>query len=149
MLPMRPLRLQLGELLAADTTTLAPVAANKIALIAAAFTPGEDLTLGDLTLAAFTGSTPKAGAAGAQQTGIDPATHEQKITILAPAGGWRWECTAAPLTPEGIFGFALIDDGATDLLGVEEFPTPISIAEVGDFIDLGSVEITFVLQPMA
>lgn len=149
MVPTKALRLQLGELLAADLTTLAPVAANKIKLINAPFVESEGLALGDLSFATFTGSAAKAGASGAQQAGIDPATQEQKITNLAPAGGWRWECTATPGSPEDIYGYALVDDGNTTLLGTHMFPTAVSIAEEGDYIDLGAVEISFVLQPMS
>ena len=147
MLPMRDVRLQLGELLAADTTTLAPVAANKIALVAAAFTPSENLVIGDLTLATFTGSAPIAGAAGAQQVGNDPVTGEQVITILSPVGGYRFECSVAPASPEVIFGFALVDNAAALLLGVAVLASPITIRAVGDFVDLGAVEMRFVLQP--
>lgn len=149
MLPMKALRLALGELLAADIPTLAPAAANKIALIAAAFTEQEDLVLGDLTFATFTGSTPKAGAAGAQQAGINPLTGDQCITNLAPAGGWRWECTAAPAVPETIFGYALTDNAGAIVLAVEQLVDAIVVANIGDTIDLGAVQMTFVLQPMS
>lgn len=149
MLPMKPLRLKLGELLAADVPTLAPVAANKIALIAAPFNPSENMTPASLTLATFTGSAPLAGIAGTQQAGINPSTSEQIITILAPAGGWRWECTVAPGAPEGIYGYALLSDDDATLLGVKHLDTPVSIAGVGDFIDLGAVEMRFVLSPLS
>lgn len=150
LLPMQAVRLQLGALLAADTTTLAPaVSANKIALINAAFTPTENMTIGSLSFATFTGSSPKVGAAGTQGVGIDPATGEQLITILAPAGGWRFVCTVAPATPETIFGFALTDNAGAVLLGVELLPNPITIAVVNDEIDLGAVAMTFVLQPLS
>jgi len=148
MLPTRDVRTQLGELLAADTTTLAPAAANKIALISAPFSPNEDLEFADLTLATFTGSTPKAGAAGTQQVGIDPATGEQVITNLAPAGGWRWECTAAPTPPQSIYGFALVDNAVAVLLATEALATPVTITNVGDFIDLGAVKLTILASPI-
>ena len=149
MLPVKDMRLALGDLLAASVPWLAPVAANKIALIAAPFVMDENTVIGDLTLATFTGSTPKAGAAGAQQVGVDPATGDQVITNLAPAGGWRWECTVAPATEETIYGYALLDNAAAVLLGIQSLSTPIAIADVGDFVDLGAVEIRFVLQPMS
>lgn len=149
MLPMQALRIALGDLLAADVGTLAPVAANKIALIAANFALNENLVVGDLTLATFTGSTPKAGAAGAQQVGIDPLTGDQVITNLTPAGGWRWECTVAPGAPETIYGFALLDATLADLLGAALLDNPITITSVGDFVDLGAVTIRFVSQPMS
>jgi len=146
---MIDIRTALGDLLAADTSTLAPATANKIALIIADFTPDENLTVGDLTLATFTGSTPKAGAAGAQQVGINPLTGDQVITILTPAGGWRWECSSAPVTPEVVFGYALLDTTLATLIAVEKLTTSVSIANVGDFIDLGAVIMTFVNQPIA
>ncbi len=150
MLPMRTVRLQLGELLAADATTLAPATdANKIALIAAPFTPSENLVIGDLTLATFTGSTPKAGATGTQQAGIDPATSEQVITILSPVGGYRWECTSAPGSPEPIYGYALTTNDGSILLAVAMLPAPVNIGEVGDFIDLGAVTMRLVLNPIS
>lgn len=149
MLPMIDLRTQLGELLAADTTTLAPVAANEMVLVTSNTPPVETLVIGDLTLATFTGYAPKAGAAGAQQAGIDPATGEQVITVLAPVGGYRWECTAAPASPETIYGFALTDSTGATLLAYAQLATPVTISDVGDFIDLGAVTIRFVLQPMS
>lgn len=150
LLPTFAVRKQLGTLLAADTTTLAPATnANAIALINAAFTPNENLLIGSLSFATFVGSTPIDGATGAQGVGIDPATGEQIVTILAPAGGWRWTCTTAPITPETIYGYALTDHAGATLLGTALLTTPITISEVGDVIDLGAVEITFVAQPMS
>lgn len=150
MLPMAALRLKLATLLADDTSSLAPaVNANKIALVTSPFTPEETLTVADLTLASFTGSTPIAGAAGDQGVALDPVTGQQLITILAPAGGWRWVCTAAPATPQTIYGFALLDAALDTLLGVELLTTPVTISAVGQEIDLGAVTIDFVLQPMS
>lgn len=149
MLPMIALRLALGELLAADVATLAPVAANKIALVSVLFANNEGLVLADLTFASFTGSAPKAGAAGAQQAGVDPITGDQVITILVPAGGYRWECTVAPGTPQTIYGFALTDSTGATLLGASLLTTPVVITSVGDFVDLGAVTIRFVRNPMS
>lgn len=149
MLPMIALRQALGTLLAADVPTLAPVAANKIALVNAAFSLDENLVATDLTYAAFTGSTPKAGAAGAQGVGNDPLTGDQIITNLAPVGGWRWVCTVAPGAPETIFGFALLNSTLATLLGAAVLDTPITITNIGDEIDLGAVTIRFVQQPMS
>jgi len=150
MLPMLSLRLALGDLLAADANTLAPPTdANVIALISAPFTLNENLVVGDLTLATFDVSTPKAIATGDQQVGLDPATGEQKITILAPAGGFRWEVTTTDDLPQTIYGYALLTDGLAALLAAQTLPTPITLSAVTQFIDLGAVEITFVTQPMS
>lgn len=149
MLPMKALRLKLGTLLAADVPTLATVVANEIALIAAPITINENLVTADLTLATFTGSAPIAGTAGAQGTGTDPSTGDQVITILAPAGGWRFVCTVAPGAPETIYGYALTKTAGGDLLGAQLLPNPVTITNVGDEVDLGSVPITFVISPMS
>jgi hypothetical protein len=150
MLPMTPVRLQLGALLAADTTTLAPATANKVALYNTPTAINENLVPGSLSLATFTGSSPISGTAGAQGVGTDPATGDQVVTILAPAGGWRFVCTAAPVTPETIYGFALLDHTlAATLLAIAALPTPTTIVNVGDEIDLGSIPLTFVLQPIS
>lgn len=150
MLPVKSVRLQLGELLAADDTTLAPATdANKVALIASPFTPSENLVIGDLTLATFTGSTPLAGATGTQQVGVNPATGDQIITIKDPAGGYRWECSATPTAPETIYGFALMDNAGAVLLAVEAFDTPITISASGEEINLGTVKMTMVADPLS
>ena len=150
MIPMKELRLKLGTLLAADSATLAPAAdANEIALIKAAFNEDEDLVIGDLTLADFDGSTPIAGALGTQQTGIDPDTAEQRITIKDPLGGYRFITTGLTNLPQQIFGMALTNLAGTALLGVELFDEPITLTEVGQEINLGKVQMTMVLQPLS
>lgn len=150
MLPTRTVRLQLGELLAADATTLAPVAAaNKIALVMAAFVPSETLVIGDLTLATFDGSTAKAGAVGTQQVGNSPATGDQIITITEPIGGWRWETTGTTNLPQTIFGYALINDAANALFGTALLDEPLTLQETGQEINLGAVQMTLVLEPIS
>ena len=149
MLPMKALRLQIGELLAADTTTLAPVSANKIALLAADFSSNEDLTVADLTLADFDGSTPIAGASGTQLAGIDPLTGEQLVTIKEPAGGWRWEMSGLTVPVQTIFGYALLDSTLADLQAIQKLPAPITLDTVGQQIDIGAAVLRIVLQPVS
>ncbi len=152
MLAVEDLRLALGTALAADAATLAPPAnANKIALINAPFTPAETLDMAFFTpkLATFTGSTPLDAGVGAQNVGIDPATNQQSITMIEPAGGWRWVCTVAPTPSENIYGFILMDNGGTVLLAMEAFPAAINIKDVGHFVEIPWARLTFVLQPMS
>jgi len=150
MLPMLALRLQIGELLAADDTTLAPAAnANKMALIAAAFTPDEGLEEGDLTYASFDGSTPITGVVGTQQAGVDPATLDQIVTIKEPAGGWRWESTGVTNLPQTIYGFALLDNALAVLLAVASLDEPVTITAAGQEINLGACKLTIVQQPVS
>lgn len=148
MLPMVAVRLQLGELLAADDTTLAPAAnANKIALVISDTEPSEDLEAADLDLATFNGSTPLLGATGTQQVGLDPVTGEQIVTIKDPAGGYRWECGATPGAPETVFGFALFNNDLSTLLAYERLPDPISITAIGQEINIGKATIRIVTEP--
>lgn len=150
MLPMKAVRKQLGELLAADATTLAPAAdANTVALIKAAFVPDEAMVAADVTLADFDGSTPIAAAVGAQQAGIDPATGQQIITIKETAGGWRWETTGVTNLPQTIFGYGLFNDDQTVLLGLALLDSPLTLTEAGQEVNLGAVTMTMVDQPMS
>lgn len=150
MLPMRAERLLIGTLLAADAGSFAPaVSANKIALVMAAFTPNEDLTLGDLTLADFAGSTPLAGSTGAQLASVDPATDEQLITIKEPLGGWRWVTTALTNLPQTIYGYALVDSTIAAMYGVQALDVPITLTAVGQSIDLGAVVLRINQQPIS
>lgn len=149
MLPVRSMRLALGTLLASDIPTLAPVAANKVALIGADFTPGEDLVIGDLTLLTTASEAPIPGVAGAQLAGTDPTTNEQVITNKAPAGGWRWVGPTAPNPAFTIFGLALIDSTSSVLLGTMKLIEPVTLTLVTDFFDAGDIQIRFVVQPMS
>jgi len=148
MLPMKAVRLQFGELLAADTTTLAPaVNANKIALIANDFNLNELLEVADLTLADFDGSAPIAGATGTQLAGIDPLTGEQIVTVKEPIGGWRWEMTGLTVPTQTIFGYALLKSDLSVLYGAQRLPAPITLQAIGEQIDIGSAQIRIVLNP--
>lgn len=149
MLPLEALRLQLGELLAADTTTLAPASANKIALIAAPFSLTETTLLSSLTLATFTGATPLAGATGAQNVGLDPVTGAQVIQIKPPAGGYRWITGDLVNLPQTIYGYALLDNAGAVLLALAQLPTALTLQVAGQFIEIDPVNITFVPQPMS
>lgn len=150
MIPMKALRLALGELLGADADTLAPATdANQIALIMAVFTPSENLVVGDLTFADFTGSAPIAGATGAQLVGIDPSTLAQVIQIKPPVGGYRWETTDAVGLPQTIYGFALINDAGDALFAVQQFTTPITLQDAGQFVEIDPVTMTFVQAPIS
>lgn len=148
MLPMKALRLQLGTLLAADATTLAPAMnANKIALVVAPFSLSENLTAGSLTFGTTNGLTPIAGATGAQGVGLDPATQQQLIQILPPAGGWKWTTTGSFSGAITVYGYALVDTTLANLLAAALLPTPLTVNAAGYLLDIDPVEMRFVLQP--
>lgn len=150
MLPMLAVREQLGILLAADATTLAPgTNANKLALIVAPFTPSENLTASGLTLGASHGLTPITGVTGAQSVGIDPVTGEQVIYIKSPAGGYQWVSSGSFPPPITLYGIALLDTTLATLIAVEAFTTAISVSAAGQIVDVDPVTLTFVLTPMS
>jgi len=150
MLPMKAIRLQLGILLAADATTLAPPAdANKMHLIMADFALSENLTAAGLTFATFDGSPAIACPLGAQPVAVDPTTLQQLITIKDPLGAYRWVTTGATNLPQAIYGAALTDLAGTTLLGVVKFDEPISLTAIGQQIDLGKVDLVINPQPIS
>jgi hypothetical protein len=149
MLPMIALRLRLGSLLAADTTTLAPaVTANKLALITQPFVVNENLTASALTLASTGGLAPISGNTGAQETGVDPITGDQIITISPATSGYRW-VTSGATYPTTVYGFALLDSTLATLLAVQALPTPITFTADGQQIDVDPVTMTFVALPLS
>jgi hypothetical protein len=148
-LPMQAVRLQLGALLAADTTTLAPASANLVALIIAPFTPVETLVIGDLTLGSTNGLVPIACAAGAQEVAIDPVSQAQIITLIPGAApGFRWVTSGSFSAPISVYGIALVTAGSAALLGVQQLPSPITFSEAGYQLNVDPAQMVFVLQPL-
>lgn len=150
MLPMVAVRQRLGVLLAGDATTLAPATAgNKIALVSAAFALSENLSIGQLTLAAGNGLDPILCATGAQETAIDPVTSEQVLTIVPAAGsGFRWVTSGTLAGPITIYGAALIDNLAANLLAAMTLPQPVAFHTAGYQLDIDPQTIQFVINPM-
>jgi hypothetical protein len=151
MLPVKAIRLAIGTDMAANTTywSMGGGSEFKLQLVTNAFTPDETLTKSSFTFATFTGSTPIAGTSGDQGVGTDPLTAEQVMTLLAPAGGWRWVCTVAPGAPETITGFIVLDNAGAVLQAMQLLDAPIVIANVGDEVDLGAITIRFAARPMS
>jgi len=129
----------MAQLLAADTATLAQAAdANVIALIMEPFTPSESTSFDDLTLATFDGSTPIAVGLGTQPEGLDPNTMDAIISMLPPAGGFRFETTGVTNLPQTIYGYALLNDALDTMLGCELLPEPITLNGVNEVIEIPS-----------
>lgn len=150
MTPMIALREKLATLLAADSATLAPAAnANKMMLFTNSVTETENLSATDLVEANFDGYAAIDGTVGTQETGIDPATGDQIITMTPPLAGWRWKTTGVTNMPQNVFGFALVDHTKATLLAVEMFTTPITLNDVGQQIDLGAATMRIVQEPMS
>jgi hypothetical protein len=149
MIPTKAIRNACMELLAADTATLAAVAANKIFLYVNNATPSENSVLADFTPATFTGSGSKLVTAGVQPNGYVPATQDSRIDLSPPAGGFRWECTATPTPAETCYGYCLTDNGGVTLLAAQRFTTPIVIASIGDAIALSDPNLTLLANSIS
>lgn len=151
MLPMRAVRNRLGTLLAADATTLAPASdANVVAVITATFTLGDNLVVGDLTLATDHGLEPIACATGAQLVALDPQSGAQIITLKAGAvPGFRWVSSGVFPPTITVYGFALLNEALDTLLGVMELAEPIQITAAGQLLDGNDQTMTFVQQPLS
>lgn len=150
MLPMAAVRLQLGTLLAADPTTLAPASTpNQVALIISPFSLAESLVVSDLTLGATLGLAPLAGIAGTQGVAQDPISGAQILTLLPPVTGWRWVTSGTWTTPITVYGAALTNAAGTTLLGAMQLATPIILTEPGFQVDIDPLQMTFVLQPLS
>jgi len=140
MIPTLLIENAMRDLLAADAATLAPAAlANHVHLIAAPFTPGSATDFTTLTPATFTGSTAKNAGVGTQQSFVDAVNNANIVQLLEPAGGWHWQCTAAPATPETIYGYACTDNADAVTFGSDLFDPPIVITGVGDAVDIPEV----------
>lgn len=132
-----------AQLLAADTSTLAPAAdANTMCLVKNAFSATEAVAVGDLELADFDGSTPLEVVVGTQPEGLDPVSGAAVITLSPPAGGWRWETTGVTNLPQTIYGRALMNDDQTVVLATERLATPIVLTGVNQVINLPAATIT-------
>lgn len=148
MLPMKSLRLAIGEALAAAEPLYQDTNANLVRLISAPFTPSEDLAVGDLTFADFDGSTAIACPLEEAQVGIDPNTGQQVLTVYEPAGGWRFEVTGLTNLPQTIYGFALLTAASAALIAVATLAEPVDLTAVGQEINLDKLTLTVVAQPM-
>jgi len=131
------------QLLAADATTLAPAQdPPTICLIKTNFTPAESLTVSDITLADFGGSTPIPCATGTQNEGLDPATNNAVISMRGPIGGFRFETTNTANLPQTIFGFCLTNSNQTVLYGAATFDAPVELTTVNQFVDVENADFT-------
>ena len=151
MLPMYAVRQQLGALLAADSTTLAPsVTGNILALIVTPFALTENLVPGDFTVATTNGLTAISCATGTQEVGNDPTSGMQIITIVPASGsGFRWLTSGSFSAPIPLYGIALLKSDSSVLYGVQQFATPIIVNQAGQQVDVDPVQMTFVLQPLS
>lgn len=125
---------------ATDTAVLANALFLKVFLVKAAFTPGNNLVVSDLTPADFAGSTPLANTSATILKYKDPATGEWIVEVPAPAGGWHWQTTSGVTNlPQSIFGWAVVDNTSAILYGTALLPAPLLLNSLAQGVDLPSV----------
>lgn len=127
---------QLNTELAEGTTLLATAEVLTIALVINDFAPTKDIVLVDLTLATFTGSTPKVVTTGNQTVLYDSETARRGVLLKEPVGGFNFVCTSAPGAPETVFGWALLFDAGSSVWAVNKLETPVVITSAGDFVGI-------------
>lgn len=143
MVPSQSIFDAMVTLLAADATGLANTTANKLALVVSTFTPSRSLALANITLATFTGSTPLSVGTGTQQVFVDPISNLKLIQLKEPAGGFNWICTATPGTPETVYGWALLVNDLSAILGSGLLDTPIPISAAGQGVSIPYCRMAF------
>lgn len=124
-------------ILAMAWATLATL--GKVVPIKAAYTPGPNLALSDLTLSDFDGSTPIAQTV-VPVVNRDPVNGDFFVRVKPPAGGWNWTTTGVTNLPQNVNGYALTDAGGTTLIGVTDpLTVPPVLTASGQNIDAGEL----------
>jgi hypothetical protein len=148
MLGSLTVRLEIGNLLGADATTLAN-ANNTISLVQTPFAPNENLQPGNLTTANFTGSTPIAQGAANLSVGVNPVNGQQTLTVADPVGGFRFQTGNMANLPQTIYGYMYTNANQSQMLGIALLPAPVTLTAPGQFIDLGTVTFNVAFQPLS
>lgn len=131
---------RVATLLSTDTGSLAPAAlAVKVHLAIAPFTPGPSLTVSSFTEATFSGYTALSAGTGNQESFTDPPSGQRIVQLQEPAGGWHWQANGATGLPQTVYGFYITDNANAVLYGSQLLPAPITLAAVGDGVDLAWV----------
>jgi hypothetical protein len=122
-----------------------------VCLIKAPFLLDENLVAGGFSYANFAGNANLPIGLNDQQVGIDPASLQQLITLVPPAGGWRWETTGLGNLPQTIYGFVVVTNpsvGPSVLIGMQTFLNPVHLSEAGQEIVIDAIEMPIALQPL-
>jgi len=114
--------------------------AHAVCLFTNNITPTKNSVIGDFDEATFTGYTGIQAEEGNANFYIDPLTSELCVELVPPVGGFNFECTSAPASPEAIYGYYVVNFNTTQVLGAHKFENPISIAVANQAITLPKVE---------
>lgn len=81
-----------------------------------------------------------AKAATAWGNGVDAATGMRALTLLAPAGGFRYTANGGLTEPQTIYGWLVTSVDANITMGGGLLPSPITISEPGGQINLPPIQ---------
>jgi len=130
-------------LLGSDTATLNNMATLRVGLVKEPIVPGPGLAYGDLVFADFDGYAAKTPVAGVQPESVDPSNGDAILSIVPPAGGWRWETTGLTNLPQTIYGFALYNTAGTVLYAAEALAVPVELNGLNQSVNLPEVAMRF------
>lgn len=110
-----------------------------VGLYTANIIPGENHTAASLELATVAGLGAKACEASPTKVVRDPVSGNYGMQLVEPAGGLNF--VLAEDLDEGltIYGVALLDGGVVNVLGLQRFPNPIVVKDIGDVVPVDSV----------
>lgn len=142
MVPSTAIYNKVLDLLAADTDTLAQAAdALKVKLVVSNFTPSKTLDIDSVTLATFTGSTPKTVALDEQQVGYDPVSQRRFIQLIPPVGGWYWEASADIDPPQRVYGYIVTNNAGDELIGSDLLEESVLISAAEDSVEIPNIRL--------
>jgi len=111
----------------------------QIVLIASSFVPSPSLVRDDLTLATFTGSTPKDIPFGSQVLILDNESGRMGLMLKEPVGGFNWTCSAVPSSPETIYGWGIYSTNDDSVWFTELLPVPVTVSNIGNVVEVTAI----------
>lgn len=143
MTPSAALQLQIGTLLAGDTTTLASATALHVHTAKQPFTPSPALDVTTLVESDFGGYAPIDPATGVQLVYLDAVTGLITVEMKPPAGGWHFLTTSSSNLPQNVYGWYLTDSTDAILYGSGLLAPPVGLTASGQGFDLPSMTFAF------
>lgn len=143
MKPQPNLLARIGKTLVADTAGLGLAATPfKVLLVNVDFDEDDDLDPSAMVAAIATTnglSTIIPLEVGSQLESIDPATGDIIVTLKTPLGGWRWESTATPGTPETVYGLVVVNEDEDKVYGSKKLSEQFVCNANNQAVDFGTL----------
>jgi len=106
--------------------------------------PDPTTLIGDITDADFDGYADVAVEEAIATIGIDALTGNRRVVVLQAAGGSVFQVSGGVTNlPQTIYGWALLNNAKTAIVGIERFETPIVLANIDDMLTIDNVSVGF------